>query len=147
MVQPFIASSREQVADIMIELTRLSHSHRAVVAGSDSLEWYLMLRRRGFVRVATPATCSMPKRQHAVGLIAGQNSLRDIEASLVQLSPFLCSSATMAVLIGCSENGVCMKIRNRLQQMGFRIEAGVRCEQGLVLSAFRQGFGQIGNAA
>jgi hypothetical protein len=31
--------------------------------------------------------------------------------------------------------------------MGFRIEAGVRCQQGLVLSAYRQGFGQMENAA
>jgi hypothetical protein len=31
--------------------------------------------------------------------------------------------------------------------MGFRIEAGVRCQQGLVLSAYRQNFGQMENAA
>jgi hypothetical protein len=31
--------------------------------------------------------------------------------------------------------------------MGFRIEAGVRCHQGLVLSACRQGFNQIEAAA
>jgi hypothetical protein len=31
--------------------------------------------------------------------------------------------------------------------MGFRIEAGVRCQQGLVLSAYRQSFGQMENAA
>ena len=31
--------------------------------------------------------------------------------------------------------------------MGFRIEAGVRCQQGLVLSAYRHGFGQMENAA
>jgi hypothetical protein len=31
--------------------------------------------------------------------------------------------------------------------MGFRIEAGVRCQQGLVLSAYRQGFTQMEIAA
>ena len=55
--------------------------------------------------------------------------------------------AAIAVLIDSTESGVCLKIRTRLEQMGFRIEAGVRCEQGLVLSAYRQGFGQMENAA
>jgi hypothetical protein len=31
--------------------------------------------------------------------------------------------------------------------MGFRIEAGVRCQEGLVLSAIRFGFGQMERAA
>ncbi len=51
MVQPHSVSNREQVVDTMIGLTRLSHLHRAIVAGSDSLELYLALRRRGFIRV------------------------------------------------------------------------------------------------
>ena len=76
MVQPHSDSNREQVIDTMIELTRLSNLHRAIVAGSDGLELYLALRRRGFIRVATTATCRIPKGQHAVGLIAGQNSLQ-----------------------------------------------------------------------
>ena len=141
------ASNREQVVDTMIELTRLSHLNRAIVAGSDSLELYLALRRRGFVRAATTATCRIPKRQHAVGLITGQNSLSAIEAALAQIAQFLSPSAAIAVLIDSRESGVCMKIRNLLEQMGFRIEAGVRCQQGLVLSAYRQGFNQLEVAA
>ena len=86
-------------------------------------------------------------REHAVGLITGQNSQIAIEAALAEISPFLCTSAAIAVLIETRESGVCLKIRNRLEQMGFRIEAGVRCQQGLVLSAYRQGFGQMENAA
>jgi DNA-binding LacI/PurR family transcriptional regulator len=140
-------SNRDQVVDTMIELTRLSHLHRAIIAGSDSLEIYLALRRRGFIRVATTATCRIPRRQHAVGLIAGQASLAAIEAALAQISQFLCASATIAILIDSRESGCSVKIRTRLQQMGFRIEAGVRCQQGLVLSAYREGFAQIENAA
>jgi hypothetical protein len=140
-------SNRDQVVDTMIELTRLSHLHRAIVAGSDSLEIYLALRRRGFIRVATTATCRIPRRQHAVGLIAGQASLAAIEAALAQISQFLCASATIAILIDSRESGCSVKIRTRLRQMGFRIEAGVRCQQGLVLSAYREGFAQIENAA
>ena len=147
MVQPHSAPTREQVVDTMIELTRLSNLHRAIVAGSNSLELYLALRRRGFIRVATTATCRIPKRQHAVGLITGQNSLQAIEAALTKISQFLSASAAVAVLIDSPEGGSCLKIRGKLEQMGFRIEAGVRCQQGLVLSAYRQGFGQMENAA
>jgi hypothetical protein len=147
MGQPHCGSNREQVVDTMIELTRLSNLHRAIVAGSDSLELYLALRRRGFIRVATTATCRIPRGQHAVGLITGQNSLQAIEAARAQILPFLCTSAAIAVLIDSRESGFCLKIRTRLEQMGFRIEAGVRCQQGLVLSAYRQGFGQMENAA
>ena len=119
----------------------------AIVAGNDDLELYLALRRRGFIRVATTATCRIPKGQHAVGLITGQKSLAAIEAALAQISLFLGPSAAIAILIDSRESGFCLKIRNKLEQMGFRIEAGVRCQQGLVLSAYRQGFGQMENAA
>jgi hypothetical protein len=147
MIQPHCGPNPEQVVDTMIELTRLSNLHRAIIAGTDSLELYLALRRRGFIRVATTATCHIPRRQHAVGLITSQSSLRAVEAALAQISQFLCESAAIAVLIDSRESGFCLKVRTKLEQMGFRIEAGVRCQQGLVLSAYRQGFGQMENAA
>jgi hypothetical protein len=147
MLQPDSAATREQVADTMIGLTRLSSSHRVIVAGSDSLELYLCLRRRGLVHVTTTATCRIPRRQHAIGLITGQGSLLAIETALAQISQFLSASAAIAILIDSRESGFCLKIRNRLEQMGFRIEAGVRCQQGLVLSAYRHGFGEMENVA
>ena len=85
MGQPHCIPSREQVVDTMIGLTRLSNQHRAIVAGSDSMDLYLALRRRGLVRVATTATCRVPRGQHAVGLITGQTSLAAIEAALFQV--------------------------------------------------------------
>jgi hypothetical protein len=147
MVQPHSTASREQVVDTMIGLTRLSSLQRAIVAGSDRIELYLALRRRGFFRVATPATCLIPRGQHSVGLIAGQDSAGAIEAALAEISPFLCTNAAVALLIGSRESGFSLKIRVKLEQMGFQIEAGVRCQQGLVLSAHRQGFAQMENAA
>jgi hypothetical protein len=147
MLQSHSVSNHAQVLETMIELTRLSHLHRVIVAGGDDMELYLALRRRGFMRVATAATCRVPKGQHTVGLITGQNTLRAVEAALAQISPFLSTSAALAVLIDSRESGFCLKIRNRLEQMGFRIEAGVRCQQGLVLSAYRHGFGQMEKAA
>lgn len=147
MGQPHSVSNREQVVDTMIDLTRLSHLHRAIVTGRDRMELYLALWRRGFIRVATTATCRVPRGQHTVGLITGQDSPAAVEAALTEISQFLSANASLAVLIEPSESGACLKIRNQLRQMGFRIEAGVRCEPGLVLSAYRQGFGQMENAA
>jgi hypothetical protein len=147
MVQLHSVSSREQVADTMIGLTRLTSLHRTFIAGSGSMDLYLALRRRGFLRVATAATCRIPKGQHLVGLIAGHNSLSAIEAALAEMSPFLGTSAAVAVLIDSRESGAGLRIRGKLEQMGFRIEAGVRCQEGLVLSAVRHGFGQMENAA
>jgi hypothetical protein len=40
MLQPNSSSSREQIVDTMICLTRLSSRHRAIIAGADSLELY-----------------------------------------------------------------------------------------------------------
>src|ERR1700693_5099532 len=99
MGKPHSVSCGEQVVDTMIGLTRLSYLHRAIVAGSDSLELCLALRQRGFIRAATTTTCRIAKAQHAVGLITGQNSLGDIEAALAQISPFLSTNAAIAVLI------------------------------------------------
>jgi hypothetical protein len=147
MVQPHADPNREQVIDTMIGLTRLSNLHRAIVAGSDSLQLYLALQRRGFFRVSTTATCRVPRGQHPVGLIAGQTSPAAIDVALVQILPFLGASAAIAVLIDSRDGGSSLKIRSRLEQIGFRIEAGVRCQQGLVLSAYRQGFGWMESAA
>jgi hypothetical protein len=147
MVQPCFIADREQVVDTMIALTRLSNLHRAIVAGGGSMEIYLSLRRRGFDRIATPATCPLPRRQHSIALITGGISLSAIEATLAQVSPFLGASAAIAVLVRSHEGGLCLKIREKLEQMGFRIEAGVRCHEGLVLSAYRHGFAQLEQAA
>ena len=147
MVQPDCVSNREQVVDTMIGLTRLTSLHRAIVVGSGSMDLHLALRRRGFLRAATAATCRLPKGQHAVGLIAGHNSLQAIEAALVELAPFLATNATVAVLIESRETGAGLRIREKLEQMGFRIEAGVRCQEGFVLSAIRHGYGQMKKAA
>jgi hypothetical protein len=142
MVQRCSVADREQIVDTMIGLTRLSNLHRAIVAGSESTNLYLSLRRRGFTRIATPATCRLPRRQHTVALITGGSSLLAIEAALAQVSQFLSTNATIAILIDSRDGDVCLKIRKKLEQMGFRIEAGVRCHDALVLSAYRHGFDQ-----
>jgi hypothetical protein len=141
------SAGSEQVVDTMISLTRLSNAHRTIIAGDDSMRLLVLLKRRGFLRTATPATCNIPRKQHSVGLIAGQDAPTTIEAALTEISPFLSDRAAIAILIRSPEGGLGLKVRSKLQQMGFRIEAGVRCDQGLVLFAYRQGLAQMEQAA
>jgi hypothetical protein len=143
MAEPCCVLDHEQVVDTMIALTRPSSQHSVIIVGSESVELYLALRRRGFSRIATPATCPMPRGRHAVGLVTGQNPVE----ALAQASPFLSTNSAIAALIETREGTLCMKIRHKMQQMGFRIEAGVRCDRGLVLSARRRGFSQMEQAA
>lgn len=146
MLQLTPSVAREQIVCTMIELTRLSSLHRVVVAGSDGPEINLSLRRRGLFRVAMIGTC-VPRGQHTVGLVVGQHSLQALETILAQISHFLCPTAAIAVVIDSRESGVGLKVRDRLEGLGFRIEAGVRCHERFVLSAHRQDFSHMAKAA
>lgn len=146
MAELHSASDQAQVLDTMIALTRLSALQRAIVAGGGGMELYLGLRRRGFMRVATVATSWLPRKQHTIGLLA-DHAAASIERALSEISPFLATNATLALLIDADEHDSSLKVRTKLQQMGFQIEAGVRCHQGLVLSACRQGYSRMEKAA
>jgi hypothetical protein len=140
-------SDHDQVVETMITLTHLSNLNRAIVAGHESTELYLALRRRGFVRIGLPSTFRLRKAACAIGLVTVQDSFAEFEATLAQIAPSLGVTATIAVLIKSGEGGSALKIRKKLEQLGFRIEAGVRCHQGFVLSAYRQGFARMERAA
>ncbi|MGX1012290.1 hypothetical protein AB7M69_006647 [Bradyrhizobium japonicum] len=67
--------------------------------------------------------------------------------ALSQIAPSLGTTAAIAVLIKSNEAGFALKVRKKLEQLGFRIEAGVRCRQGFVMSAYRQDSAQMKRAA
>lgn len=141
------SADRDQVVETLIALTHLSNVSRAIVAGRGSTELYLALRRRGFVRIGLPSTFRSRKASCAVGFITVQEAFAEFETALVQVAPSLGATAAIAVLIRSSESGFALKVRKKLEQHGFRIEAGVRCHVGFVLSAYRQGFAQMECAA
>jgi hypothetical protein len=143
MVEIRSALDHDQVIDVFVGLARPSPLDSVIITGNESTELYLSLRRRGFARVATPATCPMPRRRHVIGLVTGRNPV----AALGQASPFLSVNSAVAVLIESREGKTSMTIRHRLQEMGFRIEAGVRCERGFLLFAWRRAFSQMEKAA
>ncbi len=146
MLQLNFDLTHEQVMAAMIDLTRPSILHRIIVAGSDSAVTELELRRRGFLRVATTDRC-VPRGQYSVGLVAGQHSLQALEAALAEISHFLGATAAIAVVIDFRGEGSSMKVRENLERLGFRIEAGVRCHERFVLSAQRRNFSNMANAA
>ncbi|MGA2055480.1 MAG: hypothetical protein ABSG88_09235 [Bradyrhizobium sp.] len=147
MVQSRSVQGWGQILDTMIGLTRLTNQQRVMTAGDNGMELYLELKRRGFLRVTSIAPSWIPRKSHTIGLIAGRESTATIESALSGISPFLCANATLAVLIDSKASCSSLQIRGKLQQMGFQIEAGVRCPQGLVLSAYRQGFSHMEKAA
>ncbi|MGL5167407.1 MAG: hypothetical protein ACRC9K_16115 [Afipia sp.] len=146
MLQLNFDLTHEQVMATMIDLTRPSILHRIIVAGGDSAVTELELRRRGFLRVSTTDR-GTPRGQYSVGLVAGQHSLQALEAALAEISPFLSATAAIAVVIDFRGEGSNMKVREKLEQLGFRIEAGVRCHERFVLSARRRNFSNMANAA
>jgi hypothetical protein len=144
--QPLI-SPRDQIVDTMIDLAHLSRSHRIVLAGSDSNELYHALQRRGFAYATLASSCRIPCGQHAAGLIAGDRSFEAIESAVVRISRLLNAAANIAISIESQESGLGAKVRTKLQQLGFRVEAGARCRNGFVLAAHRQGFGTMAKVA
>jgi hypothetical protein len=151
MVDPMPASSPipsgERIVDTMVQLALAAKSHRVIVAGSSALDIYLDLQRRGFSRVATIATCRIPCGQHDVALVAGQHSNQGLEALLTRIVSFLNTQATIAVWVGTDEQQRGKKLQLLLERLGFRIEAGARCESGFVLSARRRNSNHIAKAA
>jgi hypothetical protein len=151
MSRPVLRSPRDEIIDTLINLTHLSKSHRIVVAGGDSIELYLALRRRGYSFGVLASASRTPSARHSVGLIAGDSSYQAIEAAINRISRLLYPAASITVSIESHESGLGVKVRTRLQQLGFRIEAGARCQHGFVLAAHReetgQYFGSIANVA
>jgi hypothetical protein len=144
---PPSTTDRDQVVETMISLTHLSKLDRAIVAGDDCTDLYLALRRRGFTRIGLPSRFRLRNPTFSVGLITVQDVFSAFETALSQVAPSLGAAAAIAVLIKSSEAGFALKIRKKLEQLGFRIEAGVRCHQGFVLSAYRQSSAQMKWAA
>jgi len=94
------------------------------------------LHRRGYSRVATTATCGLPRGQYDVAFVDWQqNSIKTLETTLNWLVHFLASTSVLVIRIESPERP------NRLgpifERLGFQIEAGTRCERGIAISARR----------
>jgi hypothetical protein len=151
MLHRKIRLPQDEIVDTMIDLAHLGKAQRIVLAGQGSMDICLALKQRGFMFCVLASACRAARGQHAAALIAGCGSYAAIETALVQVSGFLNSAADIAIAIPSRETGLIGRARTKLQQLGFRIEAGARCREAFVLAAhrreFNQGFGVIRSVA
>ena len=127
----------EQVIEAMIELAFISKLHRVIVTGSDSLNIYLGMHRRGFSRVTTTSACRIPCGQHEVALVAGSRSRSALESTLVRIVPFLSEAGVLVVWTRSQDRESCETVQRFLERLGFRVELGTSCDQGFILAARR----------
>jgi hypothetical protein len=138
MTQPSAIPSDERIVDVMIQLARAAKSHRMIVAGSDSAEVFLELHRRGYPRVTTTRICLVPSGQFDVALVAWREpSIKALETTLDRLLHYLSAAGVLVLWIGPHERMANHMVGSALQRLGFRIESGTRCENGIAIAARR----------
>ena len=138
MDKPKTAASGERIIATMIELARCSKPHRIIVAGSRGPHQMFELHRRGYNRVATTATCGLPRGQYDVAFVEWQlHSIKALETTLDWLVHFLAPTSVLVIWIDPQEHPDHRKLRSILERLGFRVEAGTRSEHGLAISARR----------
>jgi hypothetical protein len=128
----------DRIATTMIELARCADACRIILAGSSAPQRMLELHRRGFSRVATTATCRLPHGQYDVAFVEWpSHSIKALEATLNWLVHFVSQAGVLVIWVDAGERGGQRKLRQVLGKLGFRIEAGSRCENGIAISARR----------
>jgi hypothetical protein len=143
MNQPRAGAAEEQIIETMIELARCSKRHRIVVAGARGPHHMLELHRLGYRRVATTATCGLPRGQFDVALVDGElQSIRALETTLDWLVHFLASSGVLVVHVDWQNRAGGQRLESMLERLGFRIEVGTRCGHSLAVLARPQDAGQ-----
>jgi hypothetical protein len=148
MNQSNVTPSGRQIIEPMMQLACCSKSHRIIVAGSKGRELMFELHRRGYTRVATTATCGLPSGQCSVALIDWQlEAIAALERTLGWLVLFLAPTAVLVIWVDSSERSGNRKLGSMLERLGFTIEAGTRCEQGLAVLARRRDVVRMNAAA
>jgi hypothetical protein len=137
-------SDSEGTEHALIDLAHCSRLHRIIVAGSNSPQTMFELHRRGYNRVGTTATCGLPHGQYDVALVDWRGrTIKALETTLNWLVHFLGSSAIVAIRVDPQERAANRKLAAMLEKLGFRIEIGTRCENGLAVSARRRDAAQM----
>jgi hypothetical protein len=148
MNQSDVTASARQIVEPMIQLACCSKSHRIIVAGSKGRELMFELHRRGYTRVATTATCGLPRGQCDVALIDWRlQSIMVFEKTLGWIVHFLAPAAVLVIWVDSSERSGNRRLGSMLERLGFTIEAGTRCEQGFAVLARRRGAVRMNVAA
>jgi len=128
------------ITQTLISLAHVSKADRVLATGSLGTEILLELHRRGCTRVAATATasCGLPRGQYDIAVVGWRgDSFKALETTLNWLVHFLGPKGALAVWIKRDEAASDRKLRSMLQRLGFRVEAGTACEDGLAILARR----------
>ncbi len=148
MTQSGPIASDERIVGAMIQLARAAKSHRMIVAGSNSSEVLLELRRRGYRRVTTTKACRSSCSRHDVALVAWrEHSIRCVETTLDQVAHFLSAAGVLVVWVGRMNARPIGRSGRRSERLGFRIESGTCCENGVAVCARRLESDPVANVA
>ena len=129
--------STSGVIDTLIELAACSKLQQILLAGPKASEHMLELHRRGYRRVATTATSGLPRGQYDVAVLDGQLcSVKALETTLDWAVDFLASTGVLVTSVQ-GKPGTARRLRTILEKLGFRVEVGTLCEDGLAISARR----------
>jgi hypothetical protein len=140
MTQSGLNPSDERIVDVMVQLARAAKSNRMIVAGSHSSEVFRELHRRGFERVTTTKLCRVPRGQYDIALVASrEHSIKALTTTLDWLVHFLSAAGVLVAWVGPHEGmpNRSLIIRLALGKLGFRVEAGTCCENGMAIAARR----------
>jgi hypothetical protein len=131
-----ITSASDPIIDTMLELARCAKPHRIILVGPSGADQEVELHHRGYHRVATTATCGLPRGQYDVAFVDWQlPSIKALETTLDWLVHFLAPAGVLVVWVAPAVDH--LRLGPVLGRLGFRIEAGTRCERGLAISARR----------
>jgi acetolactate synthase regulatory subunit len=139
MIHSHLIPADAGIIQPMIELARCSKLQRIIIAGSKSRELRSELHRRGFVRVATTASCGLPAGQYDVALVDWrQHSVKALETTLDWLMDFLSPTGVLVVWVDPQEPAGNRKLRSAIENRGFVVEAGTVRERGCAIAAQRR---------
>ena len=97
------------------------------------------LHRREYGRVATTTTCSLPRGQYDVALVDWpRHSARALKTTLGWLAHFLAPTSVLVIWIDSHEAEEHRKLGSIIRSLGFRVEAGTRFNDGIIVSARRR---------
>jgi hypothetical protein len=138
----------KRTVEAMIQFGHCSKRQRIIVSGQTGSQLMFELHRRGYHRVATTATSGLPQGQYDAALVDwGDQSLKSLETTLNWLVHFLDEPAVLVIRLVSRGRGTNRKLQSILEELGFRVEAGGRDDQALVVSARRRDAGGLRVAA
>jgi hypothetical protein len=148
MKRPNLSPRADFAIETMVQLARCSKLDRIILAGSRSPQRMFELHRNGFARVATTACRGLPRGQYDVALVEWQlRSIKALAATLDWLVHFLGAEGVLVIALDtreCPDHG---KVGSMLARLGFRVEAGTRCDHRIAISARRLDVAQQAVAA